>query len=134
MPAELDTRGSPAVEEFHHRGPGRREVLHPPPARDRRAGPDRRTPRPGRHQLLGHIARVSADHLRAACEVGLRDRSRRGIDIHRHDFETRSSECHGVRADPTAEVEHPANACLDESARVVVSDLGSRRLLQTSSW
>ena len=43
------------------------------------------------------------------------------------------SERHRVGADPAAEVDHPANPGLEESARVVVSDLGSRRLLKTRS-
>jgi hypothetical protein len=90
-------------------------------------------PHSGRHQLSGYLSRVSTQHLCAAREIGLRYLSCHGIDIDRHDFQTGSSERHGVGADPAAEVDHPANPGLQEPARVVVSYLGSRRLFQTRS-
>jgi hypothetical protein len=88
---------------------------------------------PCRDQLLGRLVGIGAVHVRTAREIGLCYGSCLGIDIHCEDLQARSSERHGVGANPTAEVDHLANARLEEPARVVVSDLWSCRLLQTGS-
>ena len=57
----------------------------------------------------------------------------RRIDIDCHDFETCASERHGIRADPAAEIDDPAYTGCHESIRVIVGNLGSRRLFKAGS-
>jgi hypothetical protein len=131
---ELDAGGSSAIEQLHHDRPARFKGLHMPhPAVFVAPVGVAEHPKARGDQLFGHLAGVSPDHLCAAAEVSLGDRGCRGISIHRDNLQTSSKECHGVGADAAAEVDHPPNTGVDEPARVVVSDIGSRCLLQARS-